>query len=107
MQQQTSTTNTSSGGGTLHNISEKIKHPFTHDTDTNVTYHTREQKKLAETNPQLANSLGVKDAGLPPHSSSTTTTGTTLLNQQPSSTVPSTHTSTIPREEVYMEKKWD
>ena len=104
--QKTSTT----GGGTLHNIAEKIKHPFTHDTDTNITYQTREQKKLAETDPHLAQELGAKDVGVPPvttnplSSTRTTTTVPTkdaMLNQ---SSVPSTH-STISREE-YHEKKW-
>ena len=40
-------------GGTFHNIKEKIKHPLRHDTDTNTTFASHEQKKLQEGEPLL------------------------------------------------------
>ncbi|PWS21762.1 hypothetical protein DKP78_21895, partial [Enterococcus faecium] len=60
--QQTSTT-----GSTMHNIKEKVKHPFTHDTDTNVTYDTRQQKKLAVKDPSLTS--GTSGIAVPQSSS--------------------------------------
>ncbi|EFC45075.1 predicted protein [Naegleria gruberi] len=98
--QKTSTT----GSGTIHNIKEKVLHPFTHDTDSNITYESRQQKKLAETDPNLASQFGVKDVGIPHKPATTTgvnvpqstTTSGGMLNQP-------TQTN-IAREE-YMEKK--
>lgn len=78
MQPQQSTT-----GSTMQNIKEKVKHPFTHDTDTNITYPTREQKKLAESGTTVPQST-VGSGG--------------MLNQ------PTTTQSNIGREE-YLEKK--
>jgi len=34
--------------GMMHNVKEKIAHPMRHDTDTNITYPSKEQKHLEE-----------------------------------------------------------
>jgi len=92
-------------GGTFHNIKEKIKHPLRHDTDTNTTFASHEQKKLQEGEPTIApmgahTQTTVQDPLLASRNvvNQPTTTGTTGLSQ------PSTHYTDVPRESEYQRK---
>ncbi|KAL9650179.1 hypothetical protein ABK040_011206 [Willaertia magna] len=59
--------------GTLHNIKEKIQHPFRHDMSTNSTYESKEVKDINHN----ANKLTGTTATNP--TTTTTTTNTRLI----------------------------
>jgi len=74
--------------GLMHNVKEKIVHPMRHDTDTNITYPSKEQKHLEEHERERATDqpLGSTLAG------TTGTTGTTG------------YTGNVPREQQFINK---
>ncbi|KAF0982342.1 hypothetical protein FDP41_011272 [Naegleria fowleri] len=105
MQRDTNANLTS--GGTLHNIKEKIQHPFRHDTDSNITFPTHEQKKQFEHQPTTGAGLGSTDVGGTSTVTSTTVPPSSGLSTGTTSSTLGT-TSNIPRESEYdvNKKKW-
>ncbi|KAG2394179.1 hypothetical protein C9374_003943 [Naegleria lovaniensis] len=94
-------------GGTLHNIKEKIQHPFRHDTDSNITFPTHEQKKQFENQPTVGAGLGASDVKGTSTVTSSTLSGTTVPPSSGLTTGTSTLGTNIPRESEYdVNKKW-
>ncbi|KAL9650189.1 hypothetical protein ABK040_011195 [Willaertia magna] len=62
--------------GQLHNIKEKIQHPFRHDMSTNSTYESKEVKDLNHNANKLAGTTATTNL------TTTTTYPTTTTNRR-------------------------